>query len=208
MTSRSKTLDMSVLSNWFSTQPKPVRIRLGLTAVGVVVVFGVVFSQGQNQSLNAMPTGSQKSDSSVDPLPVTSSEFSALHVHVVGEVLRPGLYQLDFGSRVSDAIGAAGGFTELALQTSVNLARQLTDGEQLVVFSTETEAENGNGGLVSLNRASATELDSLPGIGPALADRIIAYRTETGGFSSVTQLQEVSGIGDKVFAEIEPLVTL
>lgn len=197
---------MTSLSEWFSTQPKSVRVRILATVSVTAIAFGVLFSQFQNDSTLSeqvsSPTGGLEETSL--PLPTQG----ALHVHIVGEVLQPGLYQLDFGSRVSDAIAAAGGFTELAQQTSVNLARVLSDGEQVVVLSTAAEAGASDSGLVSLNRATAEELDSLPGIGPALAERIIEHRTASGGFSSITQLQEVSGIGEKVFAQLEPLVTL
>ena len=192
---------MSGIGDWFSGQPRSIKLRLLGFAVATALIFGVVFSQNQSQVV-------VDSVASEVASPI-ASVTSALHVHVVGEVLQPGLYQLDFGSRVSDAVSAAGGFTKDAIETSVNLARQLADGEQVVVLSkADLEQGGGVGGLVSLNRASATELDSLPGIGPALAERIIAYRAEIGGFSSISQLQEVSGIGDKVFSQLESLVTL
>lgn len=200
---------MSGFGEWFGKQPKSIRVRLVLTAILVAVIFGIVFSQNQNAS----GVGAQSpviTESGLSESPSSESSFEAtLHVHVVGEVLQPGLYQLDFGSRVSDAVAAAGGFTVDAVETSVNLARQLADGEQVVVLSKIVdEGGGGDSGLVSLNRATEAELDELPGIGPALAERIVAFRKERGGFSSVSQLQEVSGIGDKVYAQIEPLVTL
>lgn len=199
---------MAGLSQWFSGQPKSIKLRLVVTAIFVFIIFGIVFSQNQtNATIDTQQIETSESQSSELPISNNAND-SALHVHVVGEVVQPGLYQLDFGSRVSDAVAAAGGFTTVALQTSVNLARQLADGEQVVVLSLESVASGDDSGLVSLNRASAAQLAELPGIGPALAERIIAYRTESGGFSSVAQLQEVSGIGEKVYAQLESLVTL
>lgn len=131
-----------------------------------------------------------------------------IQVHVVGEVQTPNLYSLDIGSRVSDAISAAGGFTEKAIQHSVNLARTLSDGEQIVVLGPSDLADSMDSGLVSINRADAQQLDTLPGVGPALAARILALRTELGSFSDVRQLREVSGIGEKLFSSIKDLVTL
>jgi len=134
-----------------------------------------------------------------------------LYVHVVGEVLSPGMYQLPIGARLVDAVFAAGGLTEDADNASVNLARELTDGEQIIVFSISQEGEAAgttSSGLVSLNRAGDKELEELPGIGPALAGRIIAWREANGGFKSVQDLLKVSGIGENLLAGLVDLVTL
>jgi competence protein ComEA len=134
-----------------------------------------------------------------------------LYVHVVGEVASPGMYQLPIGARLVDAVFAAGGLTEEADNASVNLARELTDGEQILVFSTSQEGEitgTTASGLVSLNRAGDKELEELPGIGPALSGRIIAWREANGGFKSVQDLLKVSGIGESLLSGVIDLVTL
>lgn len=134
-----------------------------------------------------------------------------LYVHVVGEVQSPGMYQLPIGARLVDAVFAAGGLTEEADNASVNLARELTDGEQIIVFSTSQEGQAPGttaSGLVSLNRAGDKELEELPGIGPALAGRIIAWREANGGFKSVQDLLKVSGIGESLLSGVIDLVTL
>lgn len=134
-----------------------------------------------------------------------------LYVHVVGEVQSPGMYQLPIGARLVDAVFAAGGLTEEADNASVNLARELTDGEQIIVFSISQEGEAAGStasGLVSLNRAGDKELEELPGIGPALAGRIVAWREANGGFKSVQDLLKVSGIGENLLAGVIDLVTL
>ena len=134
-----------------------------------------------------------------------------LYVHVVGEVQSPGMYQLPIGARLVDAVFAAGGLTEDADNASVNLARELTDGEQIIVFSIYQEGQSpgtNSSGLISLNRAGDKELEELPGIGPALAGRIIAWREANGGFKSVQDLLKVSGIGDSLLAGVIDLVTL
>ena len=134
-----------------------------------------------------------------------------LYVHVVGEVASPGMYQLPVGARLVDAVFAAGGLTEDADNASVNLARKLTDGEQIIVFSISQEGQSpgtNSSGLISLNRAGDKELEELPGIGPALAGRIIAWREANGGFKSVQDLLKVSGIGESLLSGVVDLVTL
>src|SRR5690606_3230058 len=141
-------------------------------------------------------------------------------VHVGGDVREPGVVTLPAGSRVTDAIDAAGGLAPDADPGSLNLARQVADGEQILVGEEHLPqpppsgapppgapgAPAAPGGRIDLNTATPEQLQELPGVGPVLAERIIAFRTQNGGFSSVDQLHDVSGIGDKRFAELEPLV--
>jgi competence protein ComEA len=142
----------------------------------------------------------------------------SLMVHVVGAVVRPGLIAVNTGSRVIDAVLLAGGLASNADQCGVNLARLVTDGEQIVIpiaavsgapCSVSAGASSGKpvaGEKISLSRATQEQLDSLPGVGPALAARIIDWRSAHGGFSSVSQLDQVSGIGVKLLAGLKPLV--
>jgi competence protein ComEA len=125
-------------------------------------------------------------------------------VHVTGAVLSPGLETLQTGARVADAVDAAGGFTADADQSAINLARFVKDGEQVNV---PCIGEAGSG-LVNINRADAAELDALPGIGPVLAQRIVADRDANGPFSSLDDLGRVSGIGDAVLSTIAALATV
>ena len=134
-----------------------------------------------------------------------------LYVHIVGEVVTPGMYQLPLGARLVDAVFAAGGLTESADNSSVNLARELSDGEQVVVFSVNDQSEelgSNSGGLISINRAGNKELEELPGIGPALSARIIAWREANGGFKSIEDLLKVSGIGENLLSGLKDSVTL
>jgi len=134
-----------------------------------------------------------------------------LYVHIVGEVVTPGMYHLPLGARLVDAVFAAGGLTELADNSSVNLARELSDGEQIFVSSVNQQSETlgtSSGGLISINRASDKELEELPGIGPSLSARIIAWREANGGFKSIEDLLKVSGIGENLLSGLKDSVTL
>ncbi|MFF0409567.1 helix-hairpin-helix domain-containing protein [Kitasatospora sp. NPDC004745] len=144
---------------------------------------------------------------------------SAVVVDVGGRVHLPGLHTLPGGSRVADALKAAGGPQPETDTHNLNLARVLTDGEQILVGESALAPAPaaGPGGLptpagprppVSLNRATLEQLDTLPGVGPTLAQRILAYRTSHGSFRSLDQLRQVSGIGARTFAELRPLLTL
>lgn len=137
-------------------------------------------------------------------------------VHVLGEVRSPGIYELAGDARVLDAVAAAGGLTEAAEAGAVNLARRVVDGEQLVVpkigeVPVPTAGEGsgsatGAGGVISLSSASVEQLDSLPRIGPAIAQRIVDWREAGGRFSSVDDLLQIDGIGAKTVESLRGLV--
>ncbi|MCX4518208.1 ComEA family DNA-binding protein [Streptomyces anulatus] len=150
-------------------------------------------------------------------------------VDVSGKVRRPGVRRLPAGSRVADALDAAGGVRAGTDMTGLNRARLLMDGEQVVVglppgppvsgaAGGGSAGTNGRGGVpggsggsgpsapLSLNTATAEQLETLPGVGPVLAQHMLDYRAENNGFRSVDELRQVNGIGDRRFAELQPLV--
>jgi competence protein ComEA len=151
-----------------------------------------------------------------------------LVVDVEGKVEHPGVRRLPVGARVLDALAAAGGVLRGANTQGLNRARLLVDGEQIVVGRAGGAADPGGGANgppgaassgvsggqgaavpgqpVSLNSATVEQLDTLPGVGPVLARHIVEFRTRHGGFTSVNQLHEVTGIGDRKFADLRPLV--
>ncbi|MGH2562370.1 MAG: helix-hairpin-helix domain-containing protein [Thermomicrobiales bacterium] len=150
----------------------------------------------------------------VDPRTATT-----IVVSVEGAVATPGAYDLPGRARVRDAIEAAGGPTDDADLREVNLARRLRDEERILIPTMNDDRPLADAqappaspvtssAVINLNQANAAELESLPGIGPALADRIIAYRGENGPFRSVGELDEVQGISARMVEELRPLVTV
>ena len=148
-----------------------------------------------------------------------SPPTSVIVVDVVGKVRRAGVYRLAPGSRVTDAIAAAGGVVRGVDLSRINLARKVADGEQIAVGvagagSVGAGQASGSGpnspaaGLVDLNTATAGQLDGLPGVGPVLAQRILDWRTAHGRFDSVDRLRSVTGIGASKFSDLKPLVTV
>ncbi len=125
-------------------------------------------------------------------------------VAVVGEVAHPGLVTLDPGARIADALELAQPLPGVDL-TSLNLAQKLQDGQQIVVGGPPAPTDSGG---ISLNSATAEQLQTLSGVGAVTAQAIIAYREAHGGFSEIAQLQEVQGIGPAKFAQISEQVTL
>jgi competence protein ComEA len=150
------------------------------------------------------------------PEVATSSQAAGaeLVVDVEGKVRHPGLVRLRDGSRVDDALRAAGGVLPGVSTAGLNLAQKVTDGQQVLVgiapmgapLGAPAGAGTAAGGLLDLNLASADQLDALPGIGPVLAQRIVDWRTEHGRFASVDQLQQVSGIGASKYASLKSKV--
>lgn len=170
-----------------------------------------------------LTTASPGASGSVDPAPSPSASNSAASVvvDVVGQVATPGIVRLPTGSRVTDAVAAAGGPLPGADIARVNLARVVVDGEQIRIPAPgeelpvatgsgtgSTTASSGPAGLVNLNTADLASLDTLPGVGPVLAGRILEWRSAHGRFTSVDELGEVSGIGERLLEQLRSRVTV
>jgi competence protein ComEA len=171
-------------------------------------------------AVSASPTGVTSTVAGT----ATTAPGAVLIVDVTGLVRRPGVYEFPAGSRVIDAIERAGGPRDNAVLSALNLAAPLTDGQQVVVPGPrdaatsavpETTAAPGTsavpgaeGPLVNINTADATALEALPGVGEVIAAAIVQYRTENGPFTSVDQLEDVSGIGPSTLEEIRPHATV
>jgi competence protein ComEA len=203
--------------------PRRARLRAGAGAALVLVLLGLAVAvlvtaltpRGGTTVVTASPAPGGAGEASGG----TGPPAGLVYVHVVGQVARPGLYQLHDGDRVMDAIAAAGGLTPAGDPAAVNLARVLSDGEQLVVPAVGEAPPAGaaaNGGAgggvpgakVNLNTADEATLETLPRVGPAMAQKIIDWRTKNGRFRSVQDLRGISGIGDKTFEALKDLVTV
>ena len=212
-------------------EPRPVDTS-GIAALAVSAEPSAGSPPGSLLPVDETPVGSaqagQPSQAAGDA-PVPTPVATEIVVSVTGLVDKPGIVTLTTGARVADAIAAAGGAVEGADLTGLNLAARLADGDSVVVGSTSTtgHAESGvsgvgdnkgaatdsgdpsaAGGLVDLNTADEAALDTLPGVGPVMAQNIIAWRETNGKFNTVEQLQEISGIGPSRYAQIAPLVTV
>ncbi|WP_446041818.1 helix-hairpin-helix domain-containing protein [Streptomyces sp. SID1121] len=191
-----------------------------LAALAVVLVVAGVLAAQHFWSARPRPVRAPQTVRAAAVVPPSSPPSAAgavaagrVVVDVGGKVRRPGVLRLPAGSRVADALRAAGGVEPGADTTALNRARVLMDGEQVVVgVPAPPGAVAPTGGParpaepIGLNTATAEQLDTLPGVGPVLARHILDYRTEHGGFRSVDELREVNGIGDRRFADLRPLV--
>lgn len=178
--------------------------------VGAASLFLLITAGRQAPARIAPPATSDISDDSQD------ASVGTLFVHVAGAVRNPGLYEVVDGARVADAIAAAGGALKRAELDLLNLAQPVTDGMKVDVprpgssatVPDATSSTPSSDGTVSINSADQTALETIPGIGPVRAAAILAYRDERGGFATLEELLEVSGIGPATYEALLPYVTL
>ncbi|MDX3060228.1 ComEA family DNA-binding protein [Streptomyces sp. NE06-03E] len=198
-------------THFWSARPEPVRAPDRVTEAAAAQESGAGSPSAQVPGATPGPAAGSSAG---------AAPGGQIVVDVSGKVRRPGIQHLPAGSRVEDALRAAGGAREGADLTTLNRARVLTDGEQVAVglpgappppggtgAGGAVAGQAGPGAPVSLGTATAEQLETLPGVGPVLAQHIIDYRTEHGGYRSVDELREVNGIGDRRFADLRPLVT-
>lgn len=192
----------------------------GLATLLLLVLVYVNFFQPAKEEDNLLLT-SPSSSQVLESVETTASQVSSdsssqvLVVDVKGAVQTEGLYQLPAGSRVDDAIKAAGGLTEVADKKSINLAQKLTDasvvyvasqGENISVVTASSENNSSASNKVNINQASVSELQTISGIGAKRAQDIIDYRESNGGFKTIEDLKKVAGIGEKTFDKLKELI--
>lgn len=190
--------------------------------------------KAETKAIQPVSAPVSKPETSVDP---ASAAESKIYIDVSGEVVKPGFYWLQSGARLNDLVSLAGGLTALADRDRINMALLLKDGQKIVIpavraaspsSSTPPEAplvqsggenaqfENSSNApkqpveisVIRINSATKVEFEGLPGIGPSLAERIIQYRDQIGGFRSVEELKQVRGVGEKLFEKIRDRVQL
>ena len=187
-------------------------IVLVLVGLGIAVLVSAFGTHGTTRSI-ALPAASATPGATGGAR--SSASGATIYLHILGAVAKPGLYLLTDGDRAVDLVAAAGGFTDTADQSGLNLARPLVDGEQIVVPNIGDVPTAGAalgvataGGKVNINTADETALETLPRVGPAMAKRIIDWRTKNGRFSALEDLMSVTGVGEKTFDSLKDLVTL
>ena len=189
---------VDAIKNWWHDLHFSPLLKRALALLAMLILFTSTFFiiNGRSQEVVAMV-----------PPEVLGTEpvVAEVIVDVAGGVNRPGVYTLPANSRVVDAIKAAGGIKKGADASEINQARVLKDGEQIYIYPTQSSvhAKSAPRGPLSINRASAKEFESLPGIGPVLASRIITYRKSHGSFTAIEDLLNVPGIGEPTFSKFK-----
>lgn len=204
----------------FSKQEKTVLL---LIVTIIISIFGWRFYLQEKDKITVLPSGQENLESQKSRVDTSQEEICI--IHIAGAVKQPGVYQLSRGERIIDAVNLAGGAQEKAHLDAINLAAPLYDGQKIIVpfipekrdgesFKTNEQelvaAEfnyQTNSGLININSASVHELESLPGIGSVLAERILEYRKNNGIFRKIEDIKCVSGIGVKKYEAIKEMIT-
>ena len=198
--------------------PKPVLIVLVLIAIGIIIFALLHWWPSQSDSDFVVETNSATKEAEDNNAKEETNGQVA--VYVSGAVKNPGVYYLEEGSRIIDAVGKAGGMCKDANTNAINLAEVIQDGTQIYIptidessnssasTTTSSGSVSGSTSLVNINSADATELQTLPGIGEVTAQKIISDRESNGAFSSKEDLKRVSGIGDSKYAALEDLICI
>jgi competence protein ComEA len=213
--------------SWLDRNRNIIFIVLSVVAVGGAAIFYI--GQPQQEPIEILPAEATATPAATaTPLPAPTETPAPVRVYITGAVARSDVYFLPAGSIVKDVIAAAGGLTAEADPVRVNQALELKDQQHIHIPKLGEEnppppvqdgsASSGQvdtakpavetGALINLNTASLEQLDQLPGVGPAIAQRIIDYREQVGGFKTIEEITEVSGIGEATFNKVKDLITV
>lgn len=186
-----------------------IKIALIITIL-VIIVYNFFISKNNSNEINS-------TESIVESLEENTVEFEEvkkIKVYITGEVNKPGVFELDKDSRVEDAINSAGGLTNLANIKNINLALIIEDGQKIYIpnindndiidyYSVEETSKNSK---ININKATISQLQNIPGVGPSLAEKIFNYRKENGEFKNIEDLKKVNGIGEKKFESLKEFI--
>ena len=192
------------------------KILIIITSV-LVLIFGVLYFIELNRSPVVLSRPAAADSLQETTAAIENNEVPLIMVHVVGAVKSPGVYELEIGSRVQDAVNLAGGPSEEADMSRINLAAYISDAQQIVVPRMLAEGEvddlpvsgsSSGPGLVNINTADIRELMTLPGIGQVIAGNIIAHRERNGNFRQIEDIKNVTRIGERTFEQIKDMITV
>jgi competence protein ComEA len=194
------------------------KIRQTCMIILLLGIFAAGCESDTGAYLEAADPDTEENAGSTETVATPEQDGAPILVYICGEVNSPGVYELDGGSRITDAVEAAGGLTDKASREYWNLAELLTDGEMLYFPTVEeakeraeaagesTSSVSEDDGLININTADLTELQKIPGIGESRAASIISYRQENGNFSSIEEVKNVSGIKDGLFEKMKDYI--
>lgn len=201
-------------------------ICIGIVILCLIGLFFIDRKDAKEESYNYLELETQNTSENNSEKSESEEESNIIYVHIAGEVANPGVVIAKEGDRIQDIIEKAGGVTELANLNKVNLAYKVEDGQKINIPNIndkdeeeyvsdnsgenvlESETVSGKNGKVNINTATQTELETLSGIGPSTASKIIKYREENGKFKSIEDIKNVSGIGDAKYKNIEDSITV
>lgn len=186
-----------------------IKIALIITIL-VIIVYNFFISKNNSNEINS----TESIVESLEENTVEFEEIKKIKVYITGEVNKPGVFELDKDSRVEDAINSAGGLTNLANIKNINLALIIEDGQKIYIpnindndiidyYSVEETSKNSK---ININKATISQLQNLPGVGPSLAEKIFNYRKENGEFKNIEDLKKVNGIGEKKFESLKEFI--
>ena len=201
---------------------KIIKIGIGtIVAIGAIIYY--ILTNQETDAYEDILTNEVVTQSTVSERPV--EEVAKIKVYVTGEVNAPGVIELEEGARIQDAIEGAGGINSNANLKDINLAYEVSDGEKIYIpniseessedgqnqsfmFGSDSKTSTSSSGKVNINKATATELTTVPGIGASTAEKIVTYRNENGKFKSVEEIKNVSGIGASKYESMKDYITV